>query len=218
MTKPRVKETDEGIQGAFTVEIYDRFQRGMRDRGWIETHALIKSGIQQGHALEVGPGPGYLGLEWLKNTQKTSLTGLDISPDMIGIAERNARDYGLSARAEYRHSDGSKMPFEDSKFDAVFSTGSLHEWGDPCGTFDEMWRILKPGGRIFISDLRRDMPVLIKWFLWLGASPKEIRPGLITSINAAYISEELEALIQGTEMAGCKVAIDFIGLTLTGMK
>ena len=168
--------------------------------------------------MEVGPGPGYLGLEWLKNTQKTSLTGLDISPDMIGIAERNARDYGLSARAEYRHSDGSKMPFEDSKFDAVFSTGSLHEWGDPCGTLDEMWRILKPGGRIFISDLRRDMPVLIKWFLWLGASPKEIRPGLITSINAAYISEELEALIQGTEMAGCKVAIDFIGLTLTGMK
>jgi ubiquinone/menaquinone biosynthesis C-methylase UbiE len=137
---------------------------------------------------------------------------------MIGIAERNARDYGLSARAEYRHSDGSKMPFEDSKFDAVFSTGSLHEWEDPRGTFDEMWRVLKPGGRIFISDLRRDMPVLIKWFLWLGASPKEIRPGLITSINAAYISEELEVLIRGTEMAGCKVAIDFIGLTLTGMK
>ncbi|MGD0707243.1 MAG: class I SAM-dependent methyltransferase [Anaerolineaceae bacterium] len=218
MTKPRVKETDQGIQGVLTVEIYDRFQRGMRDRGWIETHALIEGGIQQGHALEVGPGPGYLGLEWLKNTQWTSLTGLDISPDMIGIAERNARDYGLSARAEYRHSDGSKMPFEDSKFDAVFSTGSLHEWEDPRGTFDEMWRVLKPGGRIFISDLRRDMPVLIKWFLWLGASPKEIRPGLITSINAAYISEELEVLIRGTEMAGCKVAIDFIGLTLTGMK
>jgi len=79
MTKPRVKETDEGIQGAFTVEIYDRFQRGMRDRGWIETHALIKSGIQQGHALEVGPGPGYLGLEWLKNTQK------QVSPASISV-------------------------------------------------------------------------------------------------------------------------------------
>jgi len=36
MTKPRVKETDQGIQGEFTVEIYDRFQRKMRDKGWIE--------------------------------------------------------------------------------------------------------------------------------------------------------------------------------------
>jgi len=95
---------------------------------------------------------------------------------MIGIAERNARDYGLSARAEYRHSDGSKMPFEDSKFDAVFSTGSLHEWGDPCGTLDEMWRILKPGGRIFISDLRRDMPRAHKVVLVAGCQSKRDSP------------------------------------------
>ena len=61
MTKPRVKETDQGIQGEWMVEIFDQFQRGMRDRGWIETDAIIKSGIRAGHALELGPGPGYVG-------------------------------------------------------------------------------------------------------------------------------------------------------------
>src|SRR5271157_4676980 len=101
MTKPRVKETDQGIQGEFTVEIYNRFQRTMRDRGWIETNAIIKSGIQTGHVLEIGPGPGYIGLEWLKSTNATHLTGLDISPDMIAIAERNANEYSLSDRVEY---------------------------------------------------------------------------------------------------------------------
>jgi len=218
MTKPRMKETDQGIQGELTVEIYDKFQRGMRDKGWIETNAVIKSGIRDGHALELGPGPGYLGLEWLKNTQATHLTGFDISPDMISMAERNAREYGLSDRVEYVHSNGSKMPFEDGKFDAVFSNGSLHEWEHPCSTLDEMWRVLKPGGHIFVSDLKRDMSVFVLWFLWAGAKPKEIRPGLITSIHAAYTLKELKELIKGSRMAGCKIAADLIGLTLAGTK
>ena len=51
---------------------------------------------------------------------------------------------------------------------------------------------LKPNGRVFISDLRRDMPIFMKWFLWLSAEPKEMRPGLITSINAAYTPTELD--------------------------
>ena len=218
MTKPRVKETDQGIQGEFTVEIYDRFQRKMRDRGWIETNAIIKSGIQTGHVLEIGPGPGYIGLEWLKSTNATHLTGLDISPDMIAIAERNANEYGLSDRVVYAQSSGSKMPFEDDRFDAVFTNGSLHEWENPRRTFDEIWRVLKPNGRVFVSDLRRDMPIFMKWFLWLSAEPKEIRPGLITSINAAYTPAELDDLIKETKLSGCKIAGDLIGLTIAGAK
>ena len=216
--KPRVKETDQGIQGEQMVEIYDQFQRGMRDRGWIETDAILRSGICAGHALELGPGPGYVGLEWLKKTKGTSLTGLDISPDMIRLAEHNAREYGLAERTEYVRSNGSRMPFADNYFEAVFSNGSLHEWEQPRSLFDEMGRVLKPGGQIFISDLKRDIPIFIYWFLWLTCRPKEIRPGLITSINAAYTRKELAELIQGTALSNCKLSVDPIGLTLTGVK
>ena len=146
MTRSRLNETDQGIQGEFTVNLYDLMQRRLRDKGWIETKDIIKSGITKGLALEIGPGPGYLGLEWLKNTQGTSLKGLDISADMISIAERNAEEYGLSERAEYVHSSGDEMPFDDEEFDAVFTNGSLHEWSDPQKTFNEIWRVLKNGG------------------------------------------------------------------------
>ncbi|MBL7175951.1 MAG: class I SAM-dependent methyltransferase [Desulfobacteraceae bacterium] len=218
MTRPRVTETDQGIQGEFTVNLYDQMQRRLRDKGWIETKDIIKSGITKGLALEIGPGPGYLGLEWLKNTQGTTLKGLDISADMISIAERKAEEYGLSERVEYVHSSGEKMPFDDEKFDAVFTNGSLHEWSDPENTFNEIWRVLKKGGRVFISDLRRDMFFFIKWFLWINTKPKEIRPGLITSINAAYTPHELRELIKGTKLESCIVSGNPIGLKLTGVK
>jgi len=218
MTRPRAPETNQGIQGEFTVEIYDQMQRRLRDKGWIETPNIIKNGITYGLALEIGPGPGYLGLEWLKNTQATTLKGLDISADMIAVAERNAKAYGLSERVEFVHSSGAELPFDDGSFDAVFTAGSLHEWSEPQKTFNEIGRVLKIGGRVLISDLRRDMFPLLKWFLYLNARPKAIRPGLLTSINAAYTPDEVRALIRETELSSCEVTGSPIGLKVIGIK
>ncbi len=218
MTKPRIPETDSGIQGELTVALYDQMQRSLRDKGWIETDDLLKSGITSGHALEVGYGPGYLGLEWLKRTSGTTLTGLDISPDMQALAGRNARAYGLSERVEYKLGLGDQLPFKDAAFDVVFTNGSLHEWENPAGTFNEIWRVLKPGGRYYISDLRRDMNFLMYAFLWLGTNPPEIRPGLKTSVGAAYTPSELSELLQKTSLKNARVSGNLIGASISGMK
>jgi ubiquinone/menaquinone biosynthesis C-methylase UbiE len=218
MTRARVKETDSGIVGELTVALYDRMQRRLRDKGWIETKEILGSGIIAGSVLEIGPGPGYVGLEWLKSTEGTTLKGLEISSDMISLARRNAKEYGLSERAEYVHSTGADMPFDNETFDAVFTNGSLHEWSDPRGTFNEIWRVLRTGGKVFISDLRRDMFFLIRWFLWINAQPKEMRPGLTSSMKAAYTPDELREMIRATDLAGCKVGASPFGLNLTGTK
>ena len=218
MVLSRVPETDLGIQGELAVEIYDQMQRRLRDRGWIETQSIIKNGITHGRALEIGPGPGYLGLEWLKNTQGTTLKGLDISEDMVALAQRNAEACGMSGRAEYVRGNAAKLPFSDESFDAVFTASSLHEWSEPEETLREAWRILKPGGRLLVMDFRRDMFPVLKWLLWLVAKPKEIRPGLLTSLRAAYTPEEAKVLIREAGLLSCEIEASQAGLKVTGTK
>jgi ubiquinone/menaquinone biosynthesis C-methylase UbiE len=218
VTKPRVHETDEGIVGEFNVQAYDEFHRVMRDRGWIETDLIIASGITSGHALEIGPGPGYLGLEWLKKTEGTRLTGAEISPDMITLATGNAEVYGLAARVEYVLADAHVLPFENDGFDGVFSNGSIHEWARPTEVLGEMTRVLRPGGIVVLSDLRRDMLPPVKWFIWTMTRPKAIRRGFLTSVASSYTPDEVKALLQGIQQVDWKVDGNPIGIVARGVK
>lgn len=126
MLKTRVIETNEGIQSEVTVEMFDVFARCMRDKGWNGVDGMIASGIKGGDVLELGPGPGYVGLELARKLHPDSLTGCEISPAMLRFARKNAADYGIAAR--YVQGNCMEMPFEDESFDSVISNGSLHEW------------------------------------------------------------------------------------------
>jgi ubiquinone/menaquinone biosynthesis C-methylase UbiE len=192
--------------------------RNLRDKGWIETELILKTGIDQGLCLEIGPGPGYLGLEWLRKTDGTTLRALEISADMIEMAEKNAREYGLQNRVKYVEGDAQKMPFDNNTFVGVFTNGSLHEWSQPSRIFNEVYRCLKPRGKYLISDMRRDMNPFVKWFLKLMTKPKEIRPGLISSINASYTVQEIQSILSKTDLKSSKVKETTMGFLVTGEK
>ncbi len=218
MVRKRVIETMEGIQDAFDVASYNRMMRRMWKRGWVETKEVIQSGILQGTALEISPGPGYLGIDWLLRTNATSLVGLDISEEMLRTSRKNARLEGVGDRAHYVHGDACKMPFDADTFDAVFASGGMHEWSNPCAVFDEITRVLKPGGRYCITDLRRDTNVFIRKLLPLTIRERAMRRGFTTSINAAYTPDEIRALIAASPLPAPRVSGNVMGLVISGAK
>lgn len=214
--KMRVIETNEGIQNEVTVEMFDQFARGMRDKGWNGVEAMAACGLIGGNMLELGPGPGYVGLELAKKLHAVSLTGCEISPAMIQYAEKNAAEYGINAN--YVLGNCMELPFEDESFDTVFSNGSLHEWENPIRVFHEIYRVLRTGGRYCITDLRRDVHPLKKAMIFASTQPKEMRPGFISSLNAAYTISEITELLRNTRLNQATVTADFFGLCITGKK
>ena len=218
MVKQRIIETNEGIQGELDVEAFNEFAKVMRDKGWNNVDEFIAAGIKKGAVLEIGPGPGLIGLEWLKKTQNEGLTALDISDTMIKIANKNAEEYGFSDKVQYVKGNALEMPFEDETFDAVFSNGSMHEWEKPVKVLNEIHRVLKPGGIFCVSDMRRDVSPLIVKMIYASTKQKEIRPGFLTSLHAAYTVNEMTELLRNTEFQDFKVEREFFGLKITGRK
>jgi ubiquinone/menaquinone biosynthesis C-methylase UbiE len=103
--------------------------------------------------LEVAPGPGYFCIE-LAKLGAYSITGLDISHTFVEIASKKAAEAGV--RVGFRQGSASNMPFSQDTFDFLLCRAAFKNFAEPVRALQEMCRVLKPGGRGLIIDLRKD--------------------------------------------------------------
>jgi ubiquinone/menaquinone biosynthesis C-methylase UbiE len=103
--------------------------------------------------LEVAPGPGYFCIQ-LAKLGPFSITALDISHTFVDIARKKAADAGV--HVDFRQGNASDMPFASDTFDFLLCRAAFKNFGQPVRALQEMCRVLKPGGRGLIIDLRHD--------------------------------------------------------------
>ena len=142
--------------------IYDRIAGILLRRLYQRVAAEVDAAVPSGAAvLDVGTGPGRLLVELARRRPDLRLTGVDLSADMVAIAQRNVRRAGQEGQVEVRRADVAALPFEDGAFDLVVSTLSLHHWGVVRVAVTELARVLRPGGALWIYDLHSVADVLV---------------------------------------------------------
>lgn len=107
----------------------------------------------QAVVIDIGTGPGRVPLMITEACPQLSVTGVDLSPEMVAHATAMATsaDEGPS----FQVADVAELPFDDQSVDLVVSSISLHHWDDPAAGLRDIVRILRPGAQAWIYDIRR---------------------------------------------------------------
>lgn len=132
--------------------------------------------------LDVGCGHGLMLLGAAKKLTTGRAVGIDLwqKEDQAGNSREatleNARREGVAERVELHDGDARQMPFEKEIFDVIVSSWALHNIYDAAGrrrALEEIVRVLKPGGRVLITDIRH-APEYADVFRSLGMKDVEV--------------------------------------------
>jgi ubiquinone/menaquinone biosynthesis C-methylase UbiE len=114
--------------------------------------------------LEVGCGAGS---DLIRFAQCDAIvTGIDLSTKSVSLAKQRFSLYHLAGNI--KEADAEQMPFEDNKFDMVYSNGVLHHTPDTNKAISEIYRVLKPNGEIRVMVYHKYSIVALQMYILFG--------------------------------------------------
>jgi len=144
----------------------------------VREKAFTVANIQSGAlAADIGAGTGFITEGLIQNGVRVIV--IDQSEEMIREMQKKFQD---NANLDYRKGDAESLPVEDESVDFVFANMYLHHVESPSVAINEMVRILKPGGKLIITDMDEhdfDFLKTEQYDRWMGFKREDVKRWLI---------------------------------------
>ncbi|MBD2580099.1 class I SAM-dependent methyltransferase [Oscillatoria sp. FACHB-1406] len=158
--------------------------------------------------LDAGTGTARIPILICQERSQWQITGIDLARSMLKLAWKNVLAAGLGGRITLEIGDAKRLPYEDASFDIVLSNSLVHHLPDPLPFFQEIKRVLKPGGAVLLRDLLRPANVedIAQIVDSIGDTYNIQQKQLFRdSLHAAFTLEEIEQLLTKAGLDDLKI-------------
>ncbi len=148
--------------------------------------------------LDVGTGTAQIPVELCSRDSSYRVLGIDLASAMLDLGMNNVDAAGLREQIQLQQVDAKQLPFPDDAFICVMSNSIVHHIPEPAVVLREMWRVVRPGGMVFVRDLMRppDERTLNHLVTAYAAEADEQQQAMFrASLHAALTVSEVQQIV-----------------------
>ena len=182
------------------------------DKSWRRKAIASLRPYQPRVVLDVAAGTADMTIEAAASLRVKCVIGIDLSEAMMEIGRRKIEKRGLADKIELITGDSENLPFEDNHFDAVTSAFGVRNFDHLEKGLEEMFRVLKPDGRLLILEFSRPKTFLLKQLYYFYFTFVLSRIGKIVSKDKgayAYLPHSVKSFPDGANFLNVLQKIGF---------
>lgn len=197
-TAEEARDYDAMDHGAVNARFCDDFLAFARaGAASLDAHARV---------VDFGTGTGLIPIALAGKAEGFSIVAIDLAEHMLAVARSNVARAGLASRITLEKVDAKGTHFPDGTFAATISNSIVHHIPEPALGLAEMWRVVAPGGALFVRDLYRpgDLAEVDRLVaLYSGEPPAD--PALVASFEhqRKLFRDSICAALTVDEVAAC---------------
>ncbi len=160
--------------------------------------------------FDAGTGTAQIPIELLRRNIAAEIVAADAASEMLRLARDNIAAAGFASSITCALRDCKQLPEPDASFDVVMSNSIIHHIPEPAAVFAECWRILKPGGLLFVRDLHRpaseqELRSLVEQYA--GEANAHQRQLFSDSLRAALTVDEVRQFVEQLGISAASIAM-----------